>query len=265
MLFVDLDGFKRINDGLGHDAGDEVLRRVGSRVRGVLRASDHAARLGGDEFAIVVPGPGTTDAQRIADRLLQAIAQSIYLRSHQREVHLRASVGIAMSTPGVDGAEMVRRADIAMYSAKGQGGGQARMFETSLVVEQQERAEFADDLRHAVGGDQLRLVYQPVVDLVSGGIRGVEALMRWDHPTRGMVSPARFIPIAEETGLIVDMGEWALDTALDQLVAWTEAGLTQITVAVNVSTRQLDEGEFGRARAGAAASAGSPPSGSCSS
>ena len=244
VLFVDLDGFKLVNDGLGHDAGDEVLRRIGTRIRDVLRAGDHAARLGGDEFAVVIPGLDLVEAERIAERVLFAVTESIYLKDKQREVHLRASAGIALSEPGLDGVELVRRADIAMYSAKRQGGGHWAVFESGLEEIQLERAEFADDLRSAVHRGELRVVYQPVVDITSGDVEGVEALLRWRHPTRGDVSPARFIPIAEETGLIVEIGEWVLDTAIDQLAAWSAAGV-EMSMAINVSTRQLDDPAFG--------------------
>ncbi|MCU1368181.1 MAG: diguanylate cyclase/phosphodiesterase [Ilumatobacteraceae bacterium] len=245
VLFIDLDGFKRINDGLGHDAGDEVLSRTGARLREVLRSGDHAARLGGDEFAVVLAGVVPAEAERVAGRILVLLSQPIELPAHDREVQLRASVGVAMAEHGVDGVELVRRADIAMYSAKGHGGARWAMFEPELEQLHHERAEFANDLRMAVQHGQLRLVYQPVIDIATDHVDGVEALLRWTHPVHGAVPPLRFIPIAEESGLIVEIGEWVLDAALAQLAAWTADGLHDLSMAVNVSTRQLDEPGFG--------------------
>ena len=244
VLFIDLDGFKQINDGLGHDAGDEVLGRIGSRLREMLRSGDHAARLGGDEFAVVVSDVDPDEASRIAERLLIVISQTILLDGRGREVQIRASIGIAIGDSTISGVDLLRRADIAMYGAKSDGGERWALFDRAVEQQHHERAEFTNDLRIAIKQSQFRLVYQPVVDLASGEIEGVEALLRWSHPVLGDVSPARFIPVAEESGSIVEIGEWVLDAALAQLAAWTADGLASLTMAVNVSTRQLDEPGF---------------------
>ena len=243
VLFVDLDRFKLVNDSLGHDAGDEVLRVFGDRVRDVLRAGEWAARLGGDEFAVMLSDADHEAADRMVGRLQFALGEPVYLSGLAREVHLRASIGIAMSEPGIDGVELIRRADIAMYSAKHQGGGRASVFEHSLEELRRERAELVDDLHRAVTERQLRVLYQPAVDLQSGGVRGVEALLRWDHPTKGDIPPGRFIPIAEETGAIVEIGEWVLRETLRQAAEWRADGI-DIKVAVNVSARQLNQPGF---------------------
>jgi diguanylate cyclase len=243
VLYVDLDGFKAVNDGLGHDAGDDVLRQVSARMRDATRSSDRVARLGGDEFAALLPGVDADGARRIADRILLALGDPLFVHAHHREAHVGGSVGIALSEPGVDGTELVRRADIAMYSAKSAGGGRLALFTDGLEALRRERAALAEDLHHAIERDQLRLVYQPTVDLSTGRVRGVEALLRWDHPERGEVQPSQFIPIAEETGTIVALGAWVIERGVAQLATWRDEAI-DISLAVNVSARQLEEPGF---------------------
>ncbi|MCU1344781.1 MAG: diguanylate cyclase/phosphodiesterase [Acidimicrobiia bacterium] len=243
VLYVDLDGFKMVNDTVGHDGGDDVLRQIGARMRDALRPGDRASRLGGDEFAVVLQQVDRAQAVKIAQRILLALSDPILLGPQRRQMLVGASVGIAFGEAGVDGVELVRRSDIAMYSAKGNGGGRFAIFDEGLEELHSERAELADDVRYAVERGQLTAVYQPTVDLASGRISGVEALMRWDHPQRGPVSPVRFIPLAERTGAIIAMGEWMLRTAIQQVAQWRSEGL-DLSLAVNVSILQLDEPSF---------------------
>jgi diguanylate cyclase (GGDEF)-like protein len=244
VLYLDLDGFKAVNDSLGHGAGDEVLRQAGLRLRDAVRASGgRPARLGGDEFAVLLSGAHAAAATRLAERILHTLAEPVFLADHQREIHVRASIGTATGEPGQGGVELLRRADMAMYSAKRAGGGRVTSFDDGLEVAQRVRSELAGDLRDAVARGQMRLLYQPTIDMASGRITGVEALARWAHPVHGTVAPTTFVALAEQTGTIVGIGSWVLDRAVGQAAAWLRQGL-DLTIAVNVSARQLDEPDF---------------------
>jgi diguanylate cyclase (GGDEF)-like protein len=239
VLFVDLDDFKAINDVLGHEAGDEVLRITASRLNGALRSTDFAARLGGDEFAVIVTGsPDAREASAVADRILAALHEPVSLAG--RTLFVQASVGIAMTGPDdIAAAELMRNADIAMYLAKGQGKDRSQVFQPSMHADVLQRLALRADLEAAVTGDGLVLHYQPIVDLETTRVTAVEALVRWHHPDRGLIPPTDFIPLAETTGLIVPLGRWVLREACRQVGAWrTELGL-DLNVSVNVSPVQL--------------------------
>jgi diguanylate cyclase (GGDEF)-like protein len=242
-LFIDLDNFKGINDTLGHGAGDELLCAVCARLQGVVRDIDALGRLGGDEFVIVAEGM-SLDAgpELIAERLLEALKQPFELKSAENELTVTASVGIATGDR-VSAEELLRDADIAMYRAKWSGKNRYVVFETGMQDAIQTRMEMEMDLRMAYQNDEFYLVYQPTFDLQDMSPTGMEALIRWRSPSRGIVQPDDFIPLLEETGLIVQVGEWVLKQACLQGAAWHEAGF-QIGIAVNVSALQLDTDEF---------------------
>ncbi|HWX87525.1 MAG TPA: bifunctional diguanylate cyclase/phosphodiesterase, partial [Solirubrobacteraceae bacterium] len=237
------DNFKSINDTLGHGAGDELLRAVCARLQVVVRDIDALGRLGGDEFVIVAEGM-SLDAgpELIAERLLDALKQPFELKGAEHRLTVTASVGIATGDRG-SAEELLRDADIAMYRAKWSGKNRYVVFETGMQDAIQSRMEMEMDLRMAFENDEFFLVYQPTFDLERMSPTGMEALIRWSSPTRGIVQPDDFIPLLEETGLIVQVGEWVLEQACRQGAEWHLAGYP-IGIAVNVSTRQLDTDAF---------------------
>jgi diguanylate cyclase (GGDEF)-like protein/PAS domain S-box-containing protein len=236
LLLLDLDGFKSVNDSLGHGAGDRLLVDVAARLREACREDDLPARLGGDEFVVLVRGDREA-AEALARRLVRRLSRPFRLA--EREVVLGCSVGLAPVPPG-DASAALRDADIAMYAAKAAGKGRYEVFESFLAEAALRRAELAEDLRSAVSRSQLELRYHPLVLTRSGGVVGVEALLRWHHPERGELAPADFIPVAEETGSIVALGEWVLHEACRQLKRWQQLPRTErLTVSVNVSPVQL--------------------------
>jgi diguanylate cyclase (GGDEF)-like protein len=244
VLFLDLDDFKTINDSLGHAAGDELLRVVGERLHGAVRASDTAARFGGDEFAVLLESTGgTVEAAEVAERILTALAAPIPLDG--RDVFVHASLGITMcddSSWGPSGADnLLRNADVAMYMAKEGGKNRYQLFEPAMHAAAIARLELKADLQRAVAEDQLVVHYQPIVDLNTGQMTGVEALMRWEHPERGLIMPGDFIPVAEDTGVIVELGRKVLEEACLQ-AARLQAQCPRevpLTMSVNLSARQL--------------------------
>ncbi len=243
-LFVDLDNFKGINDTLGHDVGDELLKAVTSRLQGVVRETDALGRLGGDEFVVIAEELSlAAGPELIAERLLEALKEPFKL-AFEQETHLTvtASIGIAMGERA-SAEELLRDADIAMYRAKWDGRNRYIVFESAMQDAVQSRMELEMDLREAVEKEEFFLVYQPTFDLRDMSPTGVEALIRWKHPTRGVVQPNDFIPLLEETGLITQVGKWVLQEACHQGATWREAGY-EIGMAVNVSARQLDTDEL---------------------
>jgi diguanylate cyclase (GGDEF)-like protein/PAS domain S-box-containing protein len=261
VLMLDIDGFKRINDSLGHVQGDVLLRAVAHRLTAALRPEDTIARLGGDEFAVLLARLGGRDeAEAVAGRLLDALKAPF--SSGGRSVHLSASVGIAEArSRSVGVEELLADADLAMYEAKTAGKSRFTVFEPNFRKAASGRLALEEDLRHAVEGGLFRLDFQPVVDLATGSWAGTEALIRWPHPTRGLVPPLDFITLAEETGLIVPLGRWVLDTALEHRNSWSglvPAGL-EFSLAVNVSVRQLVEPDFVHHVATAITDSGLPP------
>jgi diguanylate cyclase (GGDEF)-like protein/PAS domain S-box-containing protein len=242
VLYLDLDDFKNVNDSLGHAAGDALLRDLAPRLSEVLRPSDTLARLGGDEFAILCEGlDEVTESVAIAERLLGVVARPLPLGG--AEFAPSASIGIALAGPGVaaDGEDLLRDADVAMYRAKHAGRGRYELFDDQMRAETVERVALTNDLRRAIERGELRLEYQPIVAFGKRAVRGFEALVRWTHPERGQIPPGRFIPLAEQHGLIGPLGRWVLSEALDQVRRWRDAGLPlgELAMAVNVSRVQL--------------------------
>jgi diguanylate cyclase (GGDEF)-like protein len=239
-LFLDLDNFKAINDSLGHNVGDELLCAVAARLDGVIRETDALGRLGGDEFVVVADGLSlAAGPELIAERLLEAFKEPFNLKgAEDTRVFVKASIGIATGSRS-SADELLRDADIAMYRAKRGGKSRYLVFETGMQDEVQSRMEIEMDLQGALEGEQFFLVYQPTFDLESMSPTGVEALIRWRRPGRGIVQPEEFIPLLEETGMIVEVGAWVLKEACAQGVKWQEAGYP-LSIAVNVSGLQLD-------------------------
>jgi diguanylate cyclase (GGDEF)-like protein len=243
-LFVDLDNFKSINDTLGHGVGDELLRAVAARLDGVVRAADTLGRLGGDEFVVISEEASlAAGPELIAERLLGALKQPFKLGADkQTRLTVTASVGIA-GGDHTSAEEILRDADIAMYRAKWDGKNRYVVFETDMQDTLQNHMELEMDLREALEKDEFFLAYQPTIDLSDMNPTGVEALIRWKHPVRGVVQPDDFIPLLEETGLITEIGRWVLEEACAQGAAWRAAGY-EIGMAVNVSGRQLDSDQL---------------------
>ena len=244
VLYLDLDRFKHINDSLGHLAGDRLLQSVALRLSECVRATDTVCRLGGDEFVILLSEVAHAhDAAACADKLFQAVRMPFVLGEH--EIHVTASIGIVIY-PG-DGAEveaLLKNADSAMYEAKDRGRNNYQFYRSDLNSSATERQSLEGGLRHAVERNELELHYQPIMNLTTGALAGVEALIRWQHPTLGFVPPSQFIVIAEECGLIVPIGQWVLREACRQAKAWENAGLPSFRLAVNISAVELRSKEF---------------------
>jgi diguanylate cyclase (GGDEF)-like protein/PAS domain S-box-containing protein len=261
VLCLDLDGFKDVNDSVGHLAGDELLRVIAGRLQGVVRSTDTVARLGGDEFAVLVDDAtgGLPQAADLARRLLQAIGDPIDLGGHR--VTVAASIGIVVAEPEATPLSLFRDADIAMYRAKAAGRAQWVVFEPEMRTAALERIELERELSGALAAGQLRLVYQPVVDLSTDQVVGFEALLRWQHPTLGAVGPDKFVPVAEDSGEIVPIGRWVLAEATRTAACWQRAHPGRpLTIAVNVSARQLAGGTLLRHVAEALSASGLAPS-----
>jgi diguanylate cyclase (GGDEF)-like protein/PAS domain S-box-containing protein len=246
VLFLDLDGFKEVNDSLGHAAGDQLLVHVADRLRGAVRVGDVVARFGGDEFAVLMESAVSPNAEDIAERVVSAMDEPFIL--DRREIHIGASVGLACGgddqLAADDAEQLMRDADLAMYRAKALGGGAWAQYDPQMHSGLVARLELEADLRRALDRKELALHYQPTIDLADGRIVGFEALVRWHHPVRGMVSPAEFIPAAEATGLILPLGRWVLTEACRQAVAWGARGGRPLKMAVNVSVRQFDRADL---------------------
>ncbi|MCZ2838384.1 putative bifunctional diguanylate cyclase/phosphodiesterase [Modestobacter sp. VKM Ac-2985] len=262
VLCLDLDGFKDVNDSLGHLAGDDLLRTVAERLQGVVRAADTVARLGGDEFAVLIDDTrdGLPVAASLAERLLQVLGEPVLLHGHR--VTVAASIGIVVAEPDATPLSLFRDADIAMYQAKAAGRAQWVVFDPSMRAAALERIELERELGGALAAGQLRLVYQPVVDLQTEQVVGFEALLRWQHPSLGAIGPDRFVPIAEDSGHILPIGRWVLAEATATAARWQRAHprLTPLSMAVNVSARQLAGGTLVEHVAEALTSSGITPS-----
>jgi diguanylate cyclase (GGDEF)-like protein/PAS domain S-box-containing protein len=241
VVFLDLDRFKYINDSLGHDKGDQLLREVAIRLGGAIRRGDTVARLSGDEFALVLASMGHVDeAVIVAQKILDVFRQPFCVDGH--ELFVTASLGITLYPfDDVSAQELLRNADVAMYRAKESGKNNYQFYVADMTAKITERMMLENDLRPALERGEFSLHYQPIADCRSGRILGMEALLRWKHPARGMISPAEFIPLAEETGLIVPIGEWVLREACGQCRRWQQQGFTSLYVAVNLSARQFHQ------------------------
>jgi diguanylate cyclase (GGDEF)-like protein len=256
VLFLDLDGFKAVNDTLGHSIGDLLLKSVASKLRDILQRTDRIARLGGDEFAILqisAPQPGSSIA--LAEKIIEIVGQPCSIDGH--DVTVGASIGIAVAHPGdINTETFLKSADLAMYSAKSDGRGTYRMFDPEMDAIVQARRGLERDMRTALVQDRFRLFYQPLVNLQTKKVTTFEALMRWRHPERGSVPPSTFIPVAEEMGLIIQLGEWALRQACTEAVEWPD----EICVSVNLSPLQFSKGNLVSTVMSALASSGLPAS-----
>ncbi|TVT75076.1 MAG: EAL domain-containing protein [Denitromonas halophila] len=244
VLFIDLDGFKLINDTMGHATGDQLLSMVAQRISRVLRRTDTAIRLGGDEFLVVVPEVTRfEDCASLAEKLLCEIRAAVEL-DHER-ISVSASIGIAVYPDNAgDFSSLIQAADSAMYGAKERGRNRFAFYSSDMAERALERLHIEQGLLRAIANDQLMLQYQPVVRLDDGQLIGFEALIRWDEPTHGRIGPDRFIPVAEECGLIDYIGSWVLHTACTQAQAWIHQGFVDLRLAVNVSARQMNAGDF---------------------
>ena len=243
LMLLDLDRFKTVNDTLGHDVGDALLKTVGSRLSSTLRQGDTLARMGGDEFAVLVLNIAQPeDTAHIAEKLLDVLKQPFHLYGH--ELYVTTSIGITLFPDDAGEADaLIKNADIALYRAKDCGRNNFQFFTADMNASMMHRLQLESSMRWAIERGEFMLHYQPQVDIVTGRIHGTEALIRWHHPELGMVSPARFIPLAEETGMIVEIGEWILRTACAQAKAWESAGVP-MRVAVNLSARQFHQGDL---------------------
>jgi diguanylate cyclase (GGDEF)-like protein/PAS domain S-box-containing protein len=245
VLFLDLDNFKTINDGLGHSAGDELLRNVAQRLSGELRARDTAARFGGDEFAVLLENiKDAAQVAQVCDRIASALRAGCHIRGTL--VSVQVSIGVTYSGDASTSAELLRNADVAMYGAKAHGKACFRTYEPAMHERVAQRLTMESDLRRALDEGGLRVHYQPVLALPSMRVVGIEALVRWQHPARGTIPPADFIPMAEANGLILPLGRWVLEQACGQVRTWQREidGLADINAAINISPRQLEDPAF---------------------
>ena len=248
FMFIDLDRFKTINDSLGHDVGDELLKRVAARLAACVRATDTVARLGGDEFAVILENlPGTENqdthegAQQVAEKMIAALAAPIMINTHHLTTSCSIGIGI-YPTDGPDPKTLMKHADVAMYDAKAKGRNNYQFFSHALNAKAQERLSIENYLRLALRRDELLLHYQPRVSFKTGKVTGVEALIRWQHPRHGLLAPDKFIGVAEDSGLIVPMGEWVFEHAFKQVAEWQRKSGRDIRLAVNMSVGQMFDG-----------------------
>jgi diguanylate cyclase (GGDEF)-like protein len=260
VLFIDLDEFKDVNDSLGHGAGDQLLCLVADRLRSCVRPADTAARLGGDEFAILLEDlKSETEAALVAERLLDVLATPFIVGG--RDTTIGASIGIAINAPDDNIDSLLRSADVAMYSVKQSGRGRLEFYTTEMLATVVDRVELGRQIRGALENDEFRLHYQPIMDLKTGDVMGVEALIRWQHPEQGLLLPGAFISVAEDMGAILAIGDWVLNTACTQVQQWnTLFPAADLSVSVNVSPLQLVPTSFVTAISGALSRSGLPPS-----
>lgn len=244
VLFLDLDRFKAINDTLGHVAGDMLLKYVARRLQGCVRQSDTVARLGGDEFVVILPGIHTeADLTAFAKKILEALSRPV--RLGEKKFFTTASIGISVFPDDASDVDiLIRNADIAMYAAKDRGKNTYQFFSTEMNAKVVEKLGLENRLRLALKREELILAYQPQMDLKNDRISGLEVLLRWQHPEAGLIPPGSFIRVAEETGLIIPIGEWVLHTACTQAKLWQDAGFPSLRVGVNISSRQFDQPDF---------------------
>ncbi len=251
VMFLDLDRFKLINDTLGHDVGDTLLVRISERLVECVRGEDTVCRMGGDEFLFVLPNIGGVEhARETAERISEALTAPVQIDQHK--LYISGSIGISMFPgDGTDSGELIKNADTAMYAAKNLGRGCYRFFDQHMNEKAGQMLQIETSLRRALEREEFTLYYQPKLDLVTGVVCGAEALVRWNHPTLGLVPPSDFIPVAEELGLIIPLGEWVLRTACKQNKAWQDAGLAPLRISVNITSAQFQREDFYRTVASA--------------
>jgi len=244
VMFLDLDRFKLVNDTLGHTMGDRLLKAVSNRLQSCLRGGDTLSRFGGDEFALLLPEVRTRDdVVVIAEKILDRLSTPFVIDTH--ELYVGASIGIAMYPEGGDSGELlIQNADIAMYYIKGRGKNGYQFFSDEMNLQFSTRLSLERELRSAIGNDELRVYYQPQVDLTDGSIIGVEALIRWQHPQRGLVLPGEFISVAEETGLLTQLDNWVQSFAFKEVAGWNDSGFGDIRLSVNMASNQLEQESF---------------------
>jgi diguanylate cyclase (GGDEF)-like protein len=260
LLFFDLDDFKNVNNTLGHAAGDDLLRLTAMRLRSALRPGDHAVRLGGDEFTVILEQvDGAEQVAKVTERVIAALREPFVLSDGSRHT-VHASIGISMfPADGDDADTLLKHADIAMYAVKASGKGQYHFYKPALSASLMQRLALEQALREAVDGDQFVLHYQPRVDTVTGALCSMEALVRWQHPQRGLVGPMEFIEVAEAMGLIQALGQQVADKVCVQLRAWEAQGLRPVPVSINVSAEQFNHGDVPGMIASCIARHGIPP------
>ncbi len=259
LLYLDLDHFKNVNDTLGHAVGDELLKAVGKRLEGIVRDIDTVARLGGDEFAILQASIGNADDSRhLAQQLIDGLVEPFKVGG--RQIFTGASVGVTIFPDDGDALDQLHRhADLAMYRAKHEGRNTYHFFDAQMNASVHRRAQVEQALHEALDSGQISLAYQPQINLATGLVSGAEALMRWNHPEHGTLSPGEFIPIAESSGMITELGTWALREACRQAIRWNEAGLSNLTIAVNVAVAQFKSSDVPKIVAEVLAETGLPP------
>ncbi len=259
LLFLDLDRFKIINDSLGHATGDQLLRVISRRIKDCVREGDTVARLGGDEFMILLPRiTSVSDAGRIGNKIIESLTEPVTCNGH--DLHITTSAGISVYPyDGTDSDTLIKNADISMYRAKELGRNRAVYYTAELNAGSRKQLTLETNLRKALERNELKLFYQPKIDITCNSIVGVEALLRWKRPGMGYISPSDFIPIAEESGMILPIGEWVLHTAFRQLREWHEAGFTEMTMSVNLSSAQLARSGFEKVLERALAESGINP------
>jgi diguanylate cyclase (GGDEF)-like protein len=244
LLFLDLDYFKSVNDMLGHDVGDQLIKDVAERIKTQIRRGDTLARIGGDEFAVILEDlRASSDAAAVAQKFIDVMARAFNVGGE--EAFITASIGIAVyPTCGIEAMQLTKNADAALYNAKESGRSCFRYYEPDMNRLAAERFETTTKLRHALAREEFVLHYQPIINTVTRGLTGFEALLRWNHPELGLVYPSAFVPVLEDTGLIVHVGEWVVRTACVQQAVWTAAGYGDLRMAVNVSARQFRQKNF---------------------
>ena len=246
VMFIDLDNFKQINDNHGQDSGDQMIAMAASRIQQAIRQTDTAARFGGDEFMVILNDlESSDDASRVAEKVLSKLAAPYKI--DDKNLSITASIGMAIfPSDGQDPYELLRNADAAMFGAKDDGGNRYAFHSEAINKSSAKRMAVEKQLRLALANNELHLHYQPIVDIKSGKITAVEALLRWDNPELGSISPAQFVPLAEATGLILPIGDWVIRTALTQIKSWHDAGLTDLKLSINISPRHFGSPDLSR-------------------